>query len=174
MNDICYSPLLETDLHDFPDSKQEQWVLLCGRLLDETTVQVVLNNEIRQISLIGNVCNTKGYDILCLGHINDDQNYVYVHSMWEPEFLSPFFYDFSVPIHFIYLDIEKTMIVPGRKHVLAVELKKKNGSTKEIVNISVKKYNKDLQPIFLLSDIVQTNIGITKTLANGIQLGSDF
>ena len=175
MNDIKLAPLRETDEKFFADSRSEQWILAYGRLIEENKLQVIVNNKLQFFWLLGNIEETNGYDIIILGHVNDSFEYIYVTSLLEPTLLSPFFYDVSSPIRFLYLDPKATFKAPGKKAtILAAEAKKKNGATKEIVNISVKYLSNDLPSIYLLENFEQSHIIITKTSAKAIQLGAPF
>ena len=175
MNDFFCAPLRKDDPNFFADSKAEKWILLYGRLIDRNKLQVVSKNNVQLFTLLGNIEDTKEYDCLILGHTNDDATYVYVINEWELRSISPFLYDASSPIPFAYLDPDKTIEAPGKKAtVFATETKKRNGSTKEVINVSVKYHSSNLPSVFILQSVEQSDIAIKKIMAKGIQLGAPF
>lgn len=175
MNDIFIAPLRDSDKRIFLDTDKEQWTLLFGRLTSEDKIQCIVKNEIEIFSLSGNITPTKGYDLIILGRIHEDFQHIYVLQCWEPAFCSPYLYDLSSPIPFVYFDLKQTTIEEGKKKVIfAGEQKKKNGATKDFINVTVKYRNSNLPPIFILKDLKISEVAFHKTIANGIQLGAPF
>lgn len=174
LQDTYTVPLRQTDTPYFMDTNNECWIVACGRLLDENTIQCVENNQIVTYTLCGEKNTLRGYDMILLGRLNKDIDYIYVIKYWEPD-LCEYAYDLSSPIPFIYIEPEKALILKNKKRTtISAEKKKKNKATEEIVNIHVKYLNKNYPPLFLLSDIQQSNMVIKKLIANGVQFGSIF